>query len=130
MQGRRTAHLRKPLLGTVDVGLIDCDQRSSLIYLCLAKCSANSGFQPVASGGNGGSVQYWFVGYDPALKVSVAPLCCSDLLTEYYRRLSSLATKAPTRVNCEPTFFRNDLSNLNRFSAFPLSRISSSSSSP
>ncbi|KAI6117476.1 hypothetical protein EV401DRAFT_1598778 [Pisolithus croceorrhizus] len=28
---------------------------------------ANSDFLPVASGGNGDSVQYWYVGYDPSL---------------------------------------------------------------
>ncbi|KAG8823155.1 hypothetical protein FRC19_004526 [Serendipita sp. 401] len=33
----------------------------------LAVCDKLAGFKPVASGGNGGSVQYWYVGYYPAL---------------------------------------------------------------
>ena len=33
-----------------------------------ANCNANPGFVPEASGGDGSSVQFWFVGYDPSLK--------------------------------------------------------------
>jgi len=41
------------------------------------KCNGNPGFKPIASGGNGGSVQYWFVGYDAALKVRHALMSVS-----------------------------------------------------
>ncbi len=36
-------------------------------YLSAAKCSANSGLTPVAAGGDGAAVQYWYVGYDTDL---------------------------------------------------------------
>jgi len=35
-------------------------------WSCGAPCDANSGFIPTASGGDGGSVQYWYVGYSPS----------------------------------------------------------------
>ena len=35
-------------------------------------CDANSAFHPVAAGGDGDKVQYWYVGYDTALKVGTA----------------------------------------------------------
>lgn len=38
-----------------------------IILLSLANCEANPTFKPFASGGNGDTVQYWFVGYDPVL---------------------------------------------------------------
>ncbi|KAI0034439.1 Alpha/Beta hydrolase protein [Vararia minispora EC-137] len=31
-------------------------------------CDVNARFDPVASGGDGGAVQYWYVGFDPALR--------------------------------------------------------------
>ena len=31
-------------------------------------CNANPGFITEASGGDGGSTQFWFVGYDPTLQ--------------------------------------------------------------
>lgn len=34
---------------------------------CGANCDANPNFKPVASGGDGAGVQYWYVGYDPTL---------------------------------------------------------------
>ncbi|KAI0067074.1 lipase [Artomyces pyxidatus] len=42
-----------------------CGATSTLAWDCGAACDANSGFQPVASGGDGDGTQYWFVGYDP-----------------------------------------------------------------
>ena len=35
-------------------------------------CDANPAFHPVAAGGDGGKVQYWYVGYDTALKVGTS----------------------------------------------------------
>ncbi|CAK5278142.1 unnamed protein product, partial [Mycena citricolor] len=34
-------------------------------------CAANPGFKPIASGGDGSAVQYWYVGYDPALETVI-----------------------------------------------------------
>jgi len=31
-----------------------------------ANCQANPDFVPIATGGDGSSVQYWFVGYNPS----------------------------------------------------------------
>lgn len=36
-----------------------------------ANCQANSGFAPIASGGDGDGVQFWYVGYDASLKTIV-----------------------------------------------------------
>ncbi|OAX37109.1 alpha/beta-hydrolase [Rhizopogon vinicolor AM-OR11-026] len=44
-----------------------CTNTQTLAWDCGTNCDANPDFQPVASGGNGDSVQYWFVGYDPNL---------------------------------------------------------------
>ncbi|KAF7289449.1 Glucan 1,3-beta-glucosidase 3 [Mycena chlorophos] len=45
-----------------------CSAASTLAWDCGVNCEANPSFIPVASGGNGDSVQFWFVGYDPTLK--------------------------------------------------------------
>ncbi|KAA1468863.1 lipase [Dentipellis sp. KUC8613] len=43
-----------------------CNPSTTLTWSCGANCNANSGFQPVASGGDGGDEQFWYVGFDPA----------------------------------------------------------------
>jgi len=45
-----------------------CQPDTTLSWSCGANCNANPGFIPEASGGNGDSTQFWFVGYDPTLK--------------------------------------------------------------
>ncbi|PIL24821.1 hypothetical protein GSI_12707 [Ganoderma sinense ZZ0214-1] len=44
-----------------------CTPDSTLAWNC-ANCGKNPSFQPIASGGDGVMVQYWFVGYDPSLE--------------------------------------------------------------
>ncbi|KAI9567106.1 Alpha/Beta hydrolase protein [Boletus coccyginus] len=44
-----------------------CTPAQTIAWNCGANCNANPEFKPVASGGNGDSVQYWYVGYDPNL---------------------------------------------------------------
>ncbi|KAG8782222.1 hypothetical protein FRC16_002662 [Serendipita sp. 398] len=44
-----------------------CTPNITLTWSCGTVCDKLAGFKPVASGGNGGSVQYWYVGYYPAL---------------------------------------------------------------
>ncbi|KAI6126017.1 Alpha/Beta hydrolase protein, partial [Pisolithus croceorrhizus] len=45
-----------------------CTAAQTLAWNCGSiQRGANSDFLPVASGGNGDSVQYWYVGYDPSL---------------------------------------------------------------
>ncbi|KAF9269342.1 lipase [Marasmius fiardii PR-910] len=48
-----------------------CQPANTLAWNCGANCQANPTFKPVASGGNGGSVQFWYVGYDPTLKTVI-----------------------------------------------------------
>jgi len=44
-----------------------CTASQTLAWHCGVNCKANPDFKPVASGGNGDSIQYWYVGYDPDL---------------------------------------------------------------
>ncbi|KAJ6580414.1 lipase [Mycena vulgaris] len=44
-----------------------CEPASTLAWNCGTNCEANPTFKPVASGGGGGSSQFWFVGVDPTL---------------------------------------------------------------
>jgi len=43
-----------------------CDPSKTLNWSCDSLCKANSDFIPVASGGNGASVQFWYVGFSPS----------------------------------------------------------------
>ncbi|KAK7461016.1 hypothetical protein VKT23_008944 [Stygiomarasmius scandens] len=43
-----------------------CDPDKTLKWNCGVNCRANPDFIPVASGGDGASVQFWFVGYSPS----------------------------------------------------------------
>lgn len=44
-----------------------CQPENTIAWNCGVTCEANPAFKPVASGGDGGSVQFWYVGYDPIL---------------------------------------------------------------
>jgi len=44
-----------------------CSATATLAWNCGPSCNANAVFKPVASGGDGVDVQFWFVGYDPSL---------------------------------------------------------------
>ncbi|KIJ65457.1 hypothetical protein HYDPIDRAFT_174924 [Hydnomerulius pinastri MD-312] len=44
-----------------------CEPSKVMAWNCGAECEANAQFKPVASGGDGAAVQYWFAGYDPSL---------------------------------------------------------------
>ncbi|KAF9485578.1 lipase class 3 family protein [Pholiota conissans] len=48
-----------------------CQPSKILSWTCGANCNANPTFKPVASGGNGVNVQFWYVGYDPTLKTVI-----------------------------------------------------------
>ncbi|KAJ7497936.1 lipase [Mycena galericulata] len=45
-----------------------CPANFTLAWSCGVNCLGNPDFKPVASGGDGESVQYWFVGYSPSLQ--------------------------------------------------------------
>ncbi|KAI5992310.1 Alpha/Beta hydrolase protein [Pisolithus orientalis] len=48
-----------------------CSAAQTLAWDCGTNCEANPGFVPVASGGNGDAIQYWYVGYDPLLSTVI-----------------------------------------------------------
>ncbi|KAF8957116.1 alpha/beta-hydrolase [Flammula alnicola] len=48
-----------------------CQPSQILSWTCGANCNANPTFKPVASGGDGVSVQFWYVGFDPTLKTVI-----------------------------------------------------------
>ncbi|KAF8651854.1 hypothetical protein AX16_004628 [Volvariella volvacea WC 439] len=52
-------------------GAAYCNPANTLAWNCGARCNANSGFTPIASGGNGGSIQFWYVGYDSNLRTVI-----------------------------------------------------------
>ncbi|KAF8887340.1 Alpha/Beta hydrolase protein [Infundibulicybe gibba] len=52
-------------------GAAYCKPSKTKIWKCGPDCDFNSRFKPVASGGDGALVQYWYVGYDPALKTVI-----------------------------------------------------------
>ncbi|KAJ7460776.1 Alpha/Beta hydrolase protein [Mycena latifolia] len=45
-----------------------CPPNSTLAWSCGVNCAANPDFKPVAAGGEGEFIQYWFVGYSPSLE--------------------------------------------------------------
>ncbi|KAI5123195.1 hypothetical protein M0805_003962 [Coniferiporia weirii] len=48
-----------------------CSPSTTINWSCGANCNANAGFLPTASGGDGTDVQFWYVGFDPALNTVV-----------------------------------------------------------
>ncbi|KAJ8081289.1 hypothetical protein PM082_007123 [Marasmius tenuissimus] len=48
-----------------------CRPANTITWNCGVNCDANPTFRPVASGGNGGSEQFWYVGYDPTLETVI-----------------------------------------------------------
>ncbi|KAJ7089807.1 lipase [Mycena belliarum] len=45
-----------------------CPPTYTLAWSCGVNCLANPDFKPLAAGGDGEFIQYWFVGYSPSLK--------------------------------------------------------------
>jgi hypothetical protein len=43
-----------------------CEPSTTINFSCGANCAANPDFIPVASGGDGSSVQFWYVGFSPS----------------------------------------------------------------
>ncbi|TFK39670.1 lipase class 3 family protein [Crucibulum laeve] len=48
-----------------------CQPSQTLTWSCGANCDANPTFEPTASGGDGSSVQFWYVGFDPTLQTVI-----------------------------------------------------------
>jgi len=52
---------------TYFAGAAYCNPANTKAWNCGSKCNALSGFRPTASGGDGSSTQFWYVGYYPTL---------------------------------------------------------------
>ncbi|KAJ7460781.1 alpha/beta-hydrolase [Mycena latifolia] len=48
-----------------------CSASATAAWSCGGNCEANPDFKPVAAGGDGTAVQYWFVGYSPSLQTVI-----------------------------------------------------------
>ncbi|KAI0297460.1 lipase [Multifurca ochricompacta] len=48
-----------------------CPPSQTLQWNCGANCAANPDFKPVASGGDGNAIQYWYVGFSPSLNTVI-----------------------------------------------------------
>ncbi|KAF6753512.1 Alpha/Beta hydrolase protein [Ephemerocybe angulata] len=75
-----------------------CAPANTLAWNCGSKCTANSGFTTIASGGDGASTQYWYVGYDATLKTIIVGFQGTDaskilpVITDVNFDLKSLRT--------------------------------------
>ncbi|KAI0058955.1 lipase [Artomyces pyxidatus] len=78
-----------------------CDPSKTLTWTCGANCDANPGFQPFATGGNDGTVQYWYVGYDPALDTVIV----AHQGTDSTNLLADLTNVEVTMQDLDPTLF-------------------------
>ena len=78
-----------------------CNPSSIISWSCGLDCNSNPSFHPVASGGDGALVQYWFVGYDSALDTVVVVNQGTDPFRMYV-----VSTELPTLVSlaiqCSP----------------------------
>ncbi|KAF5379500.1 hypothetical protein D9615_006487 [Tricholomella constricta] len=78
-----------------------CSPSSTLSWSCGANCNANSGFIPVASGGDGASVQFWYVGFAPAQNTVIVAHQGTDT-----SKIEALATDANAYMtSLDPTLF-------------------------
>ncbi|TEB21978.1 lipase [Coprinellus micaceus] len=75
-----------------------CPPAKTLAWNCGTKCTSNSGFAPIASGGDGAVTQYWYVGWDVALKTIIVgfqgtdPSKITPIVTDLNFDLKSLRT--------------------------------------
>ncbi|KAF9563618.1 lipase [Agrocybe pediades] len=53
---------------TYYAGAAYCKPATTLAWNCGTNCNQNPSLKPIASGGNGATIQYWYVGYDTSLK--------------------------------------------------------------
>ncbi|KAI0047137.1 lipase class 3 family protein [Auriscalpium vulgare] len=78
-----------------------CDPSVTLTWSCGANCNANPGFVPVASGGDGGEVQFWFVGFAPAQNTVIV----SHQGTDTSDIVADLTDVSILRETLDPTLF-------------------------
>lgn len=84
---------------TYYAAVAQCSPASLAAWNCGVKCNANPGFRPIAAGGDGGLIQQWYVGYDPALATIIVSYQGTDaskilpILTNLNFDLQSLETE-------------------------------------
>ncbi|KAK0202424.1 alpha/beta-hydrolase [Desarmillaria ectypa] len=84
-----------------------CKPDVTLAWDCGSNCEANSDFEPVASGGDGGDVQFWYVGYSPSLSTVIVahqgtdPSQIESLLTDGNFALSPLDSSLFPGINSD-----------------------------
>ncbi|KAG2364628.1 hypothetical protein BDR07DRAFT_1482246 [Suillus spraguei] len=97
-----------------------CTNTQTLAWDCGTNCEANSQFKPVASGGNGDSVQYWFVGYDPNLHTVIV----SHQGTDPSEILPLITDVDILLTNLNPTLFPGISSNIQAHNGFESAQAS------
>ncbi|KAF9269341.1 lipase [Marasmius fiardii PR-910] len=91
-----------------------CQPANTLAWNCGANCQANPTFKPVASGGDGNSVQFWYVGYDPTLKTVIVGHQGTD-----FSKIDAVLTDASfVLVNLDSTLFPGVSSSVKVHSGF------------
>ncbi|KAK0501697.1 Alpha/Beta hydrolase protein [Armillaria luteobubalina] len=86
---------------TFFAGAAYCQPSTTMNWNCGSNCAGNSDFIPIASGGDGNDVQFWYVGYSPSLSTVIVAHQGTDI-TE----IESLITDVdflPT--NLDPNLF-------------------------
>ncbi|KAG6872905.1 hypothetical protein C0995_005311 [Termitomyces sp. Mi166 len=78
-----------------------CTSSETANWNCGANCKANRAFEPIAAGGDGDDVQYWFVGIDPKLKTIVV----SHQGTDPFKLLPLLTDGDILLSQLDPTLF-------------------------
>ncbi|KAK0214945.1 Alpha/Beta hydrolase protein, partial [Armillaria fumosa] len=56
---------------TFFAGAAYCQPNTIINWDCESTCAGNSDFIPIASGGDGNDVQFWYVGYSPSLSTVI-----------------------------------------------------------
>ncbi|KAF7317835.1 Glycoside hydrolase family 5 protein [Mycena kentingensis (nom. inval.)] len=90
-----------------------CAPASTLAWNCGANCAANPTFTPVASGGDGNGVQFWYVGWDPKL----ATVIVAHQGTDFSQILAAVTDANFFMESLDPTLFPG-LSGLEAHSGF------------
>ncbi|PFH44991.1 hypothetical protein AMATHDRAFT_78106 [Amanita thiersii Skay4041] len=99
---------------TYFAALASCEPSQTLAWNCGVKCDSRHNFVPVASGGNGDSVQYWYVGYDTSLSRVIVAYQGTD-----HTKIESLLTNANILFgDLDPVLFPSLRSDIQTHSGF------------
>lgn len=91
-----------------------CQPSTTLTWSCGTNCAANSDFIPVASGGDGASVQFWYVGFSPSQATVIVAHQGTDT-----SEIEALATDANAfQESLNPTLFPGVSSSVEVHSGF------------